>query len=309
MGFPMTTSLRLAAVASMYVASAFAKPAMQDGIYSAANMGLLHLRWKGEQLTGSYIGGGPCRFEADKRVLEGQFEEDVFVGTLLLCQVGEKCSEQRYSWLGIFNSPSGTLVGEVPVSKECESPALVGKRLRVSPATIQERQAIEKFIADVPKIDGKRRRPSRQALKFFREAWSSGHSLLLSKDFSGARVQFERAIAYNPLSASAYLGLGTAELMLERPVTAIAHLKTSVSLKRMSKRELRTLHKMLAIAYAELQEEQSVKEHVAIAIRNGATMEELFSDDHALKRMFPNDDSRHELRIAARGAKANKKRR
>lgn len=281
----------------------------ENGVYQAGKLGLLLIEREGNRMTGKYLGGGPCNFEWDQPLLDGQYEADVFTGTLILCQVGPNCQNRTVPFMGFFNAVTGVLSGDVMLDDGCHSTALDGRRFRLARANAEDKKAISFSQADrASKALGGKRKPNRAAMRRFREALSVGNQLLKSKDFAAAVVQFELSLSYVPQNPQAHLGLGLAEMNRGNVLAAMAHLSMASKLPRLSKSELRDLHLNWANAYAILENPEEVLAQLKLAVKYGAKLPEGARGHSGLQRLMERDRTLPEIG-EGEGLKSSKRKR
>ncbi|MBZ4333705.1 hypothetical protein [Corallococcus sp. AS-1-12] len=132
-----TPTLALAAVACLASGFAWAGPQL-NSTYQADAFGPIELRSDGEHLVGTAPAGGPCQRPAAEPILTGDFQGNVFLGELTLCQTGDTCTPSRsFPVMLVYNVEERALGGVVKLEDDCESPALPKNRMLVLRATEQ----------------------------------------------------------------------------------------------------------------------------------------------------------------------------
>ncbi|NBD10927.1 MULTISPECIES: tol-pal system YbgF family protein [Corallococcus] len=150
---PPTSTLALAAGVCLVSGLAWAGPTF-NGTFQGEAFGPIELRSDGDHLVGMAPAGGPCQRPAAQQALTGDFQGNVFLGEVTLCQTGDTCSpSQSYVVMLVYNVEERALGGMVKLEGGCESPALLKNGLlllrapdqgaALTPVTVQasERQA------------------------------------------------------------------------------------------------------------------------------------------------------------------------
>ncbi|MFP2964118.1 hypothetical protein ACLEPN_42015, partial [Myxococcus sp. 1LA] len=92
--------------------------------YQGDFYGTVSLRMQGDRLVG-FTTGGPCGFEPDTEVLSGEFQDNVLVGQVLLCQTGPHCEPRvNQPVLVVFNPEDGVMTALFRLKDGCHSPVL-----------------------------------------------------------------------------------------------------------------------------------------------------------------------------------------
>ncbi|MCP3142530.1 hypothetical protein [Pyxidicoccus xibeiensis] len=106
-----------------------------SGPYLSDAYGQVEFRMEGERVIGTGTGGA-CGFKSDTRLISGEFQDNVLVGTVLLCQVGPECEARvEYPMLALFNPQDRVLSALVRLAPGCGSSALKGGSLLILRAT------------------------------------------------------------------------------------------------------------------------------------------------------------------------------
>ncbi|RKG76604.1 hypothetical protein D7W79_17385 [Corallococcus exercitus] len=96
------------------------------------------MRSDGEHLTGIAPAGGPCQRPVAEQILTGDFQGNVFLGEITLCQTGDTCTPSRsFPLMLVYNVEERALAGVVKLEGGCESPALPKNSMLVLRATDQ----------------------------------------------------------------------------------------------------------------------------------------------------------------------------
>ncbi|WP_375760223.1 type IV pilus biogenesis/stability protein PilW [Corallococcus exercitus] len=134
---PPTPTLALAAVACLASGFAWAGPQL-NSTYQGDAFGPIELRSDGEHLTGTAPAGGPCQRPVAEQILTGDFQGNVFLGEITLCQTGDTCTPSRsFPLMLVYNVEERALAGVVKLEGGCESPALPRNGMLVLRATEQ----------------------------------------------------------------------------------------------------------------------------------------------------------------------------
>ncbi|NOK18028.1 hypothetical protein [Corallococcus carmarthensis] len=134
---PPTSTLALAAVVCLASGFAWAGPQL-NSTYQADAFGPIELRSDGEHLLGTAPAGGPCQRPVAEQILTGDFQGNVFLGEITLCQTGDTCTPSRsFPVMLVYNVEERALGGVVKLEDDCESPALPKNRMLVLRATDQ----------------------------------------------------------------------------------------------------------------------------------------------------------------------------
>ncbi len=194
------------------------------------------------RVVGRYGEGGPCPFDPRRPVVDGEFEGNVFVGTVTLCQKGPACEERAYPVLGVLN-PDGTLAADVKLEPGCMSPALTGTRLllRSAPGAV--------VLAAARKNPRKSRDACIEDLK-------RGTVLLQKRDYAGASYYFSEGLGCNADNWPAYLGIGIAELRRGRVQEAMTAFTRAQRLAKADGEEDPGIYFNLACAHSRLGDQQ-----------------------------------------------------
>ncbi len=221
------------------------------GLWSAGDLGLLEFSAIGDgKLVGKFKRGGRCNFRPEIQLVSGVFEGNVFIGSLLVCQLGPSCQpEAMYPFMAVWHENS--LSGEVKLDSSCSSPALNLKRLTLTVATADEKLQVQNERGSA--AQGAIAKPISK-----REQQDAAEkSLLLAQkkmkegDYRAAAQAFERGISYAEENWAAHLGLGVAELNLQNTEKALGSLQRALQLtkgSRVNDFELGDLHYNLACA-------------------------------------------------------------
>ncbi|MBU8896844.1 hypothetical protein KRR26_14590, partial [Corallococcus sp. M34] len=85
----------------------------------------MNFHTEGDHLVGMPAPNGPCGFDTRQTLLTGEFQGNIVMASLTVCQTGPRCSSaQTYPVLFVVNPEDGALSGTVRLQKGCTSPAL-----------------------------------------------------------------------------------------------------------------------------------------------------------------------------------------
>jgi tetratricopeptide (TPR) repeat protein len=272
----MACAARYGALLLLAARPALAAPAL-NGSFSG-DLGVLSFETEqGGRVSGHFQGGGPCSFVVDRRILDGQFEGDVLLGTVILCQVGAACRERAYPFMAFYNAKEGTLSANIKLEASCDSPALKGKRLFLRKGTPEEAEG-------TPGTDLTSRRPrdSKRIAELARKAFDTGQKFLKVGDFSQASKQFELGLSYDERNFAGYLGLGVAEIGLGHAQRALDSYARSAELKP----DFPDTYFNIACVYARSRDREQTLKNLEKAIRFGFDEPDLMNGDHDLKSLL-----------------------
>ncbi len=271
-----TAVLALVALAST---PALAEPELSGAWRS--ELGVLRLDSTEGRLTGHYEEGGACGFLPERRVLEGNFEGDVLVGTVILCQSGTACGEKVYPILGFYNPAARSLSAHVRLDPGCSSPALRDGLLSFQAVETAEAPKHTSSAAQLARMKTSRRDAEGQA----RKAFALARRMLERGDFKGARAQLEMGLSYDDDNWAAYIQLGVAQMHLDNPRGAVEAYQRAIALN--GKDPIAYFN--LACAFSRLNDRGRAMEFLRLAIRHGFAEASAMSTDKDLTRMFHDD--------------------
>jgi hypothetical protein len=189
------------AFAAMVLSSsaAWATPTL-SGDYQGA-LGKVSVTDTHGHIAGRLSERGQCAFPKNQTVLRGEFEGNVLVGEVSLCQVGPGCSEQAtVPFLGFVED--GMFYANIELARGCTSAALDGRRLvfrNVGGGGEASAERIARSGLD----------PKTEALRA-RKAFEKAEKLLLKGDFLGAVSQYKIGLSYKEDDTVALGNLGVA---------------------------------------------------------------------------------------------------
>jgi tetratricopeptide (TPR) repeat protein len=260
-----------------------------SGNFRADSYGTLALSTEGERVIGAAVDGGPCKFDAGRQVLEGDFQEDVLVGRLTLCQTGSNCPqvEQAYPILAFYNEEDQALVAHVRLRAGCQSAALKDGRFVLLPVRKEPEPAPSPGSSSSASVVANKRTPrDSEAAK---KANELGKQQYLENKFGLAAKQFEISLSHDSgdKNWAAYMGRGSSRLKLDQVDGAIEDLErarqanTRVSVSPAA-RETRILY-MLGCAYAQKGEKKKALDYLRQAVRAGYPLHEMVELDPDLQ--------------------------
>jgi len=221
------------ALSLLFWSTAWGAPAF-TGLWSAGDLGLLELSTAEGKVVAKFKLGGQCNFKPDIQIISGAFEGNVFVGTVLVCQVGPSClPEATYPFLAVWHENS--LSGDVKLSTTCRSPGLDLKRLSLAVASAEEKLLARQETGSAALIAANKPMSKREQQELLEKALSMAHAKMKAGDFRAAATGFERGISYAEENWAAHAGLGVAELNLKNTEKALASLQRALQLTRGAK--------------------------------------------------------------------------
>lgn len=238
----------------------------------AAASPILSGRWRGELgnvrlqtrdgvVTGHYESGGRCDFLAGQRVLEAHFEGNVLVGKVSLCQQGAACREKVYSVLAFYDPDDGSLSAHVRLDEGCSSPALKHNRV----LTLQAPEAGSEDRGSALAVARTNQRIARKSAQLAERHFTEGRRLLESKDFRGAKAEYEAGLSYHEDNVYAYIQLGVIQMQLDNPPAALDAYRKASALKPTDP----LIAYNMACAYARLKDRDRALDHLKVALRKG----------------------------------------
>ncbi len=274
------------ALSLLFWSPAWGGPALA-GLWSGSGLGLFEFTSGGEgKVTAKFKRGGRCNFKPDSAIVNGAFEGNVFVGTVLLCQVGPSCPpEVAYPFLAVWHESS--LSGDVKLQAGCTSPGLEAKRLSFVVATVEEKLSVRQDTASAAQLATSKPISKREQQDLGEKSLLLAQKKMKEGDFRAAAQAFERGINYGEDNWTAHAGLGVAELNLKNNEKALSSLQRAVQLtkgSRLNDSELGDLHYNLACAQSRsgLRREALQSLTRAIKLLPQGTMAEQLDKDHAL---------------------------
>ncbi len=203
-----------------------------SGLWSAGDLGVLEFSPTGDgKLVGKFKRGGKCNFRPDVQIISGNFEGNVFVGSVLLCQMGPSCTpEATYPFLAVWHESS--LSGDVKLDSACNSPGLDLKRLTVVVASVEEKIAMKAETGSAAQLAASKPISKREQQDQAEKALTLAHRKLKEGDYKAASQGFERGISYSEENWAAHAGLGLSELKLKNTDKALSSLQRALQLTK-----------------------------------------------------------------------------
>lgn len=254
--------------ALLWAASARAGPV--SGVY-AGQLGRVAFETDARgRVTARYADGGPCEFDARRPVVDGEWEGDVLVGVVTLCQTGPACGERAYPILA-FRLPDGSLTAQVKLEPGCRSPALDGPRLLLRPA----------LDPSVDLVSDKKRPKKTNAACV--EIVNKAASLLHKRDYAGASYYFSEGLACNEKNWAAHLGLAIAELRRGNVEASFASFHRAREISIAQDQEDSGIYFNMACAYSHVGQQQKALEALGRALDLGWADPKAMVDDPDLQ--------------------------
>jgi tetratricopeptide (TPR) repeat protein len=288
---PFTTGLVLALF--LVPGLAVAGPSL-SGSYQAEPFGRMELTTQGSHVIGTAVEGGACRFDASRKVLEGDFEGSVLVARLTLCLTGELCpQEQSYSVLGFYNEEDGSLVAHVRLREGCYSVGLPRSGRFVLTPVKKELPEEEVPTSGTEGAEGAASGSRNPRMEAAREANLRGDQLYKSKKFFEAARQFKQSQEHDPGDTNwpAYLGRGSSLLKMGETELAIKDLeraRLANASQAPGAKDLNILY-MLGCAYGQKGEKRKALEYLRSAVEAGYPLHKAAEADPDLKRALGSD--------------------
>jgi len=159
--------------------------------------------------------------------LSGNFEGDVFLGTVFICQEGPSCErEKTFPFLGVYHE--GALAGDVKLDVGCSSPGLEGRRLNIAVATAEDRLLVSQDgDTSASSIAGKNQN-KKELERLARESSTQGQLRMKENNFAAARVAFERSITYDDSDWRTWSYLSQVELKLNNVAKGLECIQKAV---------------------------------------------------------------------------------
>lgn len=245
-----TPTLALAAVACLTSGFAWAGPQL-NGTYQGEAFGPIELRSSGDRLDGTAPAGGPCQRQVAERILTGEFQGNVFLGEITLCQTGDTCTpSQTFPVMLVYNVDEGVLGGVVKLEDECDSPALLKNHMLVlrakeqgasltpaPPAAPEPRQAPEQRQVQAPvqpppsggaaQVAAQRRLEPVDVAATLRQ----GQAFLAARNPIAASQQFQLVLAQEKEKNNAWalVGMGVSHYLRKQQSEALRFLEQARS--------------------------------------------------------------------------------
>jgi hypothetical protein len=221
--------LRLLFLGGLAAGSAFGGAPTITGLYRAGELGIVDVQTLEGRIVGRYRGAGSCKFKPEIQVISGNFEGDVFLGTVFVCQEGPSCEKEKtFPFLAVYHD--GALAGDVKLDVGCSSPGLDGKRLNVVVATAEDRLLLShEGETSASSIAGKTAN-KKELEKLARESYLHAQLKMKEENYAAARTALERSITYDDADWKTWAQLGQVELKLNNVAKGLASIEKSVVL-------------------------------------------------------------------------------
>lgn len=268
------------------------------GVYEG-ELGKVELTVDDDRVTGLYLFGGGCPFEAGRRVIDGQLEGDVLVGQLTLCQLGPSCEERVYPFLAIYDETRGSFTTDIALEPGCASPGMksrVGAPSRLTLSEVPEDKA-RRYRASV-------RRNPRKMQRLAKQMIDTAHQRLRNSQFALAAAAYEVGLSYDQTDWAGYMGLGLAQHHLGASQKALEALERSAALKP----DYADTWFNLACVHARLQNRTKTLELLKKAVDLGFDVPEQMIADQDVYRLLGEDPGFQQLVQRARKLQAARQR-
>jgi hypothetical protein len=234
---PQTPTLALAAVVCLASAFAGAAPTV-NGTHQGDAFGPVELRTDGNHLVGIAPAGGHCQRPTAQEILSGDFQGNVFLGELTVCQTGVACEPTAtYPVLLVYNVEERALGGMVKLESGCESPLLHKGGLFVlrspdhgTPAAVQAPERPAPGVAPVvaptsgsaAQVAAQRRLEAVDVAATLRQGQA-----LLAQNPIGASQQFQLVLAQDKEKNNAWalMGMGVSHFLRKQQPEALKFLE------------------------------------------------------------------------------------
>ena len=195
-GSRVLRSLHLSLLAAVVSAPAMAAIPLLSARARWGAQGVLDWQAVNDHVLGRAGEKNPCGFDAGRAVVDAAWEGDVLVGKVTLCT---SCGERTVPYVAVHVAANGTVVADVPLAANCESPALDKGRLVLAPLAepVTGRPPLSKHL-------------------------EAGERLLALRRGKAAQAEFQKALAAREDSGKAWQGLGLAAVLLNDPAAAVA---------------------------------------------------------------------------------------
>jgi tetratricopeptide (TPR) repeat protein len=208
---------------------------------------------------------GPCKFDPQRPVVDGEFEGDVLVGAVTLCQTGPACEERTYPILA-FRLSDGSLSAQVKLEPACQSAALDGTRLVLRP--VPDQATALASVNEPPKLTNAE--CSAALLK--------GNALYEKHDWAGVSFYFKKGLACNEAIWQAHLAIGNAELRRGNVEAALVSYNRAREISIAQEQENDGIYYNIACVYSQIGDQAKALEALRRALDLG------WSDPTAMER-------------------------
>jgi hypothetical protein len=250
-----------------------------SGRYASDGLGQLEFTTRGDRVSARHLSGGSCPYAANENVLEGEFEGNVLVGTVSLCQAGPSCGSRAYPLLAFYNPEDGALAAHVKLDSGCTSPALQDVLLALSPAREAEP------LAAAPTVAQRRRPLEPEHVSKVRRSYKQAADALQKGRYDEAIRHYHFALRYDPDNWAAHLGLGYAEFQRGDIQEAVREYERARELEPTEPDS----YYNLACAYARLKDRSRALANLQQAIHRGFDQAEGMARDADLTALLRDD--------------------
>ncbi len=259
-------------------------------------LGKVELVASGDQVSGYYLAGGGCGFEAGRRVIDAQLEGQVLVGQITLCQVGSACQERVYPFLAIYDQARGAFTTDLTLEGGCSSPALRNRTAAPSRLTLT-------VVSDdrARRIRASVRRNPKKTLRLGQAVIANAHEQLRASKYALAAASYEIGLSYDENNWAGYMGLGVAQHHLGATERAIEALERSAQLNP----EYADTYFNLACVQSRAQNKALALQALSKAIELGFNVPEQMNADQDLVRLLGDDPQFQQLLQQARARQAS----
>jgi hypothetical protein len=269
--------------------AAFAGAPPLTGLYAVGELGLVDFSMSDGKIVGRLRAGSVCSIPPDTQVVNGSFEGNVFVGTVMLCQDGPSCPAQRtYPMLGVHHGDG--VASWIHLDPGCTSPALEEKKLVFRPATVDEKKALlgDNSAAAVALKGGKD--PAAQAADALLEA----SRFMGDKKYAQAREKFRQAKEADDQRYEGFLGFGITEMKFSHPEQALESFEKALSVAqshRATNSKLADIHYNRGCAFIAQNKKPEAIEALRLAVKlGGGLLADDFASDPDLNKLRADQD-------------------
>lgn len=255
--------------------AAYASGKLQPGQYESG-LGRIDLVLDGHRVFGFLADSGACDFEPGRRILEGQIEGNVVVGTVTLCQRGAGCRDKAYSVMAFYDAASMAYTADVRLDAGCFSPALQESRLKLTIATDDRGR---------PRRAEPRRKMSKKSRELATVAFRNALTHLEQNQFAKAVAEYETGLSYHDENWAGYMGLGHAEFQRGNAFRALEAFDRSRELQPTNP----DIHYNVACVHARLGDRARALNALNQAVALGFALPEQMNADDDLKSLLGDD--------------------
>jgi Flp pilus assembly protein TadD len=273
-----------------------------SGLYKG-DLGIIEFTTEGGHASGRLQIAGACDFTGQPQLVDGEFEGNVLVGKVMLCQTGAGCGQKTYPFLGFYNPVDGSLSGDVRLDAGCASAALKGTRLLMTLATSEDR-ARAKGTASASAVAQKKLNFKKNP-EIAKQYLLSAKAALTREDWAAAATAFQNGINYDEANWAAYMGLGVAEFNRGNTLEAIKSYQRSSALARSSGKDFADIYYNMACAYSRLGDKRQAISNLRTAVNMGFGPAEVIQGDTDLNGLLRDDPEFVKLVKDAGNAKNN----